>query len=357
MNPSTEPTLQQFVSEYYGKLLSSSADLKTNACCATGAPPEWIKTKLANVHPSVQERFYGCGFPIPHGLAGATVMDLGCGTGRDVYVLAQLVGERGHVHGIDMTQEQLALANETRDWHAERFGHSKSNSTFHLGFIEDLRAVGIAEASIDVAVSNCVVNLSPRKDLVLAEIYRALKPGGELYISDVFADRRLPEQIAQDPVLYAECLGGAMYQGDFVSIAKKQGFLDPRVVSSAPISINHQDIATKVGAARFSSVTYRLFKLATLDDQCEDYGQLATYRGGMTGAETVFWLDNHHAFERDRPERVCANTAAMLQQTRFAKWFDVQGTKRTHFGLYACGPTIAATQYAEATTGSAGACC
>lgn len=94
MTNSEEPTirdLQGFVSEYYGTLLSSSADLETNACCASGAPPPWIASRLSNVHEKVSSRFYGCGFPIPHGLEGATVVDLGCGTGRDVYVLAQLV--------------------------------------------------------------------------------------------------------------------------------------------------------------------------------------------------------------------------------------------------------------------------
>ena len=353
---SLEPTLQQFVSEYYGKQLASSADLKTNACCASGAPPAWITARLKNVHEEVQRRFYGCGFPIPHALEGATVLDLGCGTGRDVYVLAQLVGESGHVHGIDMTAEQLSLARDTQRWHADRFGHKTPNTSFHLGFIEDLRAVGIQDESVDVAVSNCVVNLSPRKDLVLAEIFRALKPGGELYISDVVADRRLPPEIANDPVLYAECLGGAMYQGDFVSLAKKTGFLDPRVVSTSPIVINNEQIALRAGTTKFLSVTYRLFKLNSLDEQCEDYGQYATYNGGIAGAESLIWLDDHHAFERGRAERVCANTASMLSNTRFAKWFDVRGDKQTHFGLYSCGPTIAAAQYAP-TGGNAGACC
>jgi arsenite methyltransferase len=97
--------LQAFVSDYYGSRLRSSADLKTNACCATGAPPAWLSSRLSNVHPDVASRFYGCGFPIPHGLVGSTVIDLGCGTGRDVYVLAQLVGSGGHVHGVDMTEE------------------------------------------------------------------------------------------------------------------------------------------------------------------------------------------------------------------------------------------------------------
>lgn len=349
--------LQAFVSEYYGKLLASSADLKTNACCASGAPPAWIAARLANVHPDVANRFYGCGFPIPHGLGGKTVIDLGCGTGRDVYVLAQLVGPEGHVHGIDMTAEQLTLARDTARWHADRFGYPRANTSFHQGYIEDLRSAGIADASVDVVVSNCVVNLSPMKDLVLAEVFRVLAPGGELYISDVLADRRLPADVATDPVLYAECLGGALYQADFVSLAKRAGFTDPRVVSASPISIHNDEIAAKVGAARFTSVTYRLFKLDGLDEQCEDYGQSAIYRGGIEGAASLFWLDDHHAFERGRPERVCANTAAMLSSTRFARWFEVLGSRTTHYGLYPCGPTMAASQYRSIAPDAGGACC
>lgn len=352
--PGHPSTLQAFVHDYYGRILASSADLKTNACCAAGAPPPWIAARLANIHEDVTARFYGCGFPIPHGLTGAVVADLGCGTGRDAFVLAQLVGAAGHVHGIDMTEAQLTVARATAGWHAERAGLARPNTTFHRGYIEDLDALGLGTGSLDVVVSNCVVNLSPRKDLVLAEVHRVLRGGGEFYLSDVVADRRLPDDLANDPLLYAECLGGAMYEADFVDLARRTGFRDPRVVTSSPISIANDALAARVGAARFRSVTYRLFKLDGLDAQCEDYGQVATYRGGIEGAEALFWLDDHHAFEAGRPERVCGNTAAMLTQTRFARWFEVSGDRARHFGAFACGPTMAAAQYQPARSM---ACC
>ncbi len=358
-------SLQDFVRDYYGTLLSKSEDLKTNACCAAGAPPAWIAQALQHVHEDVSARFYGCGFPFPHAVGGAKVLDLGCGTGRDVYVLSQLVGTCGHVTGVDMTEEQLEVARRTQAWHAERFGHASSNVTFVSGFIEDLEGAGVREAELDVVISNCVVNLSPRKDLVLEQAYRALKPGGELYFSDVFVDRRLPEDLATDPVLYAECLGGALYENDFVQMAKAAGFDDPRVMSRSAITIQNAEVEQKVGAASFESVTYRLFKLEGLDAQCEDYGQLATYKGGVPGAERVFWLDDHHAFEMGRPERVCANTAAMLSQTRLGKYFEVVGERTTHYGEFPCGPTMAAAQYgsqdntqgAGALVSSGGGCC
>jgi SAM-dependent methyltransferase len=348
----TDP-IHDLVRRYYGETLRSSADLRTNACCATGAPPEWIASRLTNVHEDVTSRFYGCGFPIPHALEGATVLDLGCGTGRDVFVLAQLVGERGHVHGVDMTEAQLEVARATEAWHADRFRFATPNTSFHQGFIEELSA--FADASVDVVVSNCVVNLSPFKEQVLREVRRVLKPGGELYLSDVVADRRLPEDVVRDPLLVAECLGGAMYRKDFESLARRVGFLDPRVMTEAPIAIADPAIASKVGAARFASVTYRLFALPGLEERCEDYGQLAIYRGGIEGAEALFWLDDHHAFERGRPERVCGNTASMLADTRFARFFDLVGDRGTHFGEYPCGPTMAAAERAPSGASGTGA--
>ena len=98
----------------------------------------------------------------------------------------------------------------------------------------------------------------------MKEIFRVLKNGGEFYFSDVFVDRRLPEEIAFDPLLHSECLGGAMYHRDFTCLAKEVGFKDPRVLTSAPITIRNDDIEAKVGMAKFTSITYRLFKLNTL---------------------------------------------------------------------------------------------
>ena len=285
------------------------------------------------------------------------MVDLGCGTGRDAFVIAQLVGESGRVIGVDMTDAQLALARETEAWHAERFGFAAPNTDFRLGFIEDLAGVGLESESVDVIVSNCVVNLSPRKDVVMAEAARVLRQGGEFYLSDVLCDRRLPDAVARDPILHAECLGGAMYTTDFITLAKSAGFLDPRVVKRAPIEITNDAVRAKVGEARFESITYRLLRLPGLDADCEDYGQIATYRGGVVGAESAFWLDDHHAFEVGRPERVCRNTARMLAESRFASAFDVTPAAETHFGAFPCVPTLAAQRHMDAAGQPPGACC
>ena len=334
----SDSSIRDWVRHYYGEVLTASTDLKTNACCAQGEPPPRIAAALRNVHEDVMSTFYGCGYPIPEAVEGRTVMDLGCGTGRDVFVLAQLVGSAGRVIGVDMTEAQLAVARGTLRWHADRFGHAEPNVALHHGLIEDLSFQ--PDASVDVVVSNCVVNLSPRKDVVLSEVARVLKPGGEFYFADVFCDRRLPEAIAMDPVLHSECLGGAMYGFDFMQLAKATGFADPRTLVSAPITIANNDIRDRVGAARFTSATVRLFKLDGLEARCEDYGQVAVYRTPIPGSGAVFQLDDHHMFELGRPERVCGNTAAMLRDTRFGAHFEVVGDTSVHYGVFDCGPTM-----------------
>jgi SAM-dependent methyltransferase len=127
-----------------------------------------------------------------------TVLDVGCGTGRDVYVAAQLVGPSGRAIGLDMTAEQLEVAERTEEWHRERFGYPVVNTMFAHGDIENMRRAGIKDASIDVAISNCVVNLAADKEAVFREIWRVLKPGGELYFSDIYCDRRVPEAAQRD---------------------------------------------------------------------------------------------------------------------------------------------------------------
>lgn len=213
------------IKEYYGVTLQSSDDLKTNACCCSSAPPRYVKDVLPLIKDEIKKQFYGCGSPIPMGLSGCTALDLGCGTGRDVYILSKLVGERGHVYGVDMTKEQIDVAIRCQQGQAEIFGYKQPNTSFHLGYIEDLKSLGIEDDSVDVVTSNCVINLSPFKEQIFTEVYRVLKEGGELCFSDVFADRRLPDEIKNDPVMRGECMGGAMYLEDFRRLMHRCGFI------------------------------------------------------------------------------------------------------------------------------------
>jgi arsenite methyltransferase len=346
--------MHSIVQDYYGQQLQTSADLKTTACCDISQIPEWLKPLLAKIHPDVLAKYYGCGLVCPPLLEGCRVLDLGCGSGRDVYALAQLVGPTGHVVGVDMTPEQLAVAQEHQAYHAEQFGFN--NVTFLSGLIEDLDALGLQPNSFDVIVSNCVVNLSPDKAAVLKGVSKLLKPGGELYFSDVYANRRVPEVVRNDPVLYGECLGGALYWNDFARLAHDTGFADPRLVEDRPLEITDPVLAARTGTLKFFSATYRLFKLDALETACEDYGQAVRYRGTVTHAPHNLLLDKHHNFETGRVFPVCGNTWHMLHGTRFAKHFDFIGDFSKHFGIFeGCGTSM---PYDSSAVGSqAGACC
>ncbi len=327
------------VKDYYGKQLQSSDDLKTSACCDASAMPEWLKPLLAAIHPEVLSRYYGCGLVCPTELEGCRILDLGSGSGRDVYALAQLVGPRGEVVGVDMTDEQLEVARSTQAWHVEKFGFD--NVRFIKGYIERLDELDLAPGSFDVVVSNCVINLSPDKDAVLAGVKRLLKPGGEFYFSDVYASRRVPEAMRSDPMLYGECLGGALYWNDFIQLAKRQGFGDPRLVEDRPLEMTDPAVAASTAEVDFFSATYRLFNLDTLESDCEDYGQAVVYRGSITQQPVHFVLDKHHIIEAGKVFPVCGNSWRMLAESRFARHFDFVGDFSRHYGIFeGCGVSL-----------------
>ena len=327
---------QEIVRRYYGQQLRSSADLRTDACCDAGAVPDALRPLLARIHPEVSSRTYGCGLVCPPLLEGCRILDLGCGAGRDVYLLAQLVGPNGAVVGVDMTPEQLAVARAHQAFQAEHFGFA--NVSFLEGTIERLEDLPLEPASFDVVVSNCVLNLSTDKGAVLAGVRRLLRPGGEFYFSDVYGDRRLPESLRSHPVLYGECLGGALYWVDFLRLARLAGFPDVRLVDHRPLGVGDADLAALLGEARFHAVTVRLFHLDGLEETCEDHGQAVVYRGSVPGQPHRLQLDAHHGFETGRVVPVCGNSFRMLAGSRFAPHFNCIGDASHHFGPFpGCG--------------------
>lgn len=325
-------------SDYYGEVVKETADLRTSACCPAKAPPAWLRSAIARLPDEILTKFYGCGSPIPLALEGQTVLDLGCGTGRDVFTAAQFVGPKGKVVGVDLTDNQLEVARRHAPALTEEFGLPDGAIRFEKAALEDLGSIGLEDNSVDVVTSNCVLNLCPDKPKAIAEIVRVLKPGGELYFSDVFASRRLEAELRYDPVFHGECLGGAWYWEDFRRILADLGIPDFRVMSREVLTIEDEAMAQRSAGIAFESATIRAFKLDSLEDRCEDYGQIVTYVGGCPSTPKVFELDPAHRFEEGRPERVCGNSAAMIQETRFAKYFDVVGTRSTHFGLFPCSP-------------------
>jgi len=309
---------------------------------------------IGKIHPEVLSRYYGCGLVCPSLLEGCRILDLGSGSGRDVYALAQLVGKEGQIVGVDMTEEQLAVAENYHAHHAKTFGYD--NVIFKQGYIEKLDELGLETGSFDVIVSNCVINLSPDKDAVLREVHRLLKPGGEFYFSDVYADRRVPDAVRNDPVLYGECLGGALYWNDFINLSKRHGFADPRLVEDQPLDVTDAKLADRVGNIKFFSATYRLFKLDGLEHACEDYGQAVIYRGTIQNHTHRFALDEHHDIEAGHVFPVCGNTWRMLHDTRFKQHFEFIGNFNRHYGIFpGCGCDIPFSQ--EQAAGPATSTC
>lgn len=344
------------VKKYYGTELKGTSDLKTGACCTLDSYPLHIKESLSYVADEIKQKYYGCGSPIPLALKGLNVLDIGCGTGRDCYVLSRLVGENGFVYGIDMTKEQIDIAAKYVDEHMRRYEYKKPNVIFIHDYIENLEK-HIPENSLDLVVSNCVVNLIEDKEGVIKQIYKILKHGGEFYFSDIYADRRLTDEMKKNPLLYGECLGGALYWKDFERIAKKAGFIDPRVVSKRVVAIKNEEIQRLVENVTFYSITYRLWKLQGLEDACEDFGHIAIYRGGIPESPFKFMLDGTHIFEKYRPERVCGNTALMLSDTRFKDYFDVIGSFKKHLGLFVGCATTTSRINQDSDNSEGRSCC
>jgi len=170
----------------------------------------------------------GCGNPqaIAALQPGETVLDLGSGAGFDSFLAARQVGETGRVIGVDMTPEMVAKARE----HARQ--GACSNVEFRLGEIENLP---VADSSVDVIMSNCVINLSPDKRRVFREAFRVLRPGGRLAISDVIATAQLPQAVRNDLALYSSCIGGAVTITELETMLRESGFdkirIQPKVES------------------------------------------------------------------------------------------------------------------------------
>lgn len=322
--------LRRMLRDFYGRRVQQSADLSTKACCTDDTARRFADV-LTLLPDDVRRRHYGCGCPLPaDDLDGLTVLDLGAGAGVDAFIALRCVGPHGYVHGVDMTAEQLDVARRNAPTVARRFEHPKVNVTFHEDYIET--ADVIPDASVDLVISDCVINLSPAKEEVFRTIWRVLKPGGEFYVSDIAADRRVPDSVRHDSQLVAECLGGAEYEHDWFDQMRDAGFADPRVVERRVV----QREALGVPIV-FSSLTVRGFKLLAMDRRCEDYGQTAVYRGSIPNSLARFVLDDHHVFEAQRPTSVCRNTARMLSETRLAAHFEVTRPVR-HFGLFDCAP-------------------
>jgi SAM-dependent methyltransferase len=218
----TPNTIHETVREHYAERARNSSSCcgsdSTSACCDTKNViyPDEL---LVGVPDDVASFSLGCGDPITLAALqpGQTVLDLGSGGGLDCFLAAKKVGETGHVIGVDMTPEMLKKARAAK----ARMGIK--NVEFRQGFLENLP---VDDNSIDVTISNCVINLSPAKAKVFSEVFRVLKPGGMLAVSDIVTDGPLPDEIKQSLSLWAGCVAGAVDASDYVAMMESAGFTD-----------------------------------------------------------------------------------------------------------------------------------
>ena len=209
------------VREHYA--LAVTAAVGGAGCCAEGATPAFYdEAQVAALPAEARAASMGSGNPtaIADLAAGERVLDLGSGGGIDVLLAARQVGPTGHVYGVDMTDEMLAVARAN----AARAG--AANVEFRRGVIEDLP---LDDASVDVVISNCVINLSPDKPAVLAEAFRVLAPGGRLRVADVVAEAPLSDERRAELGAVASCAGGALSDDEYVDLLARAGFVDAEV--------------------------------------------------------------------------------------------------------------------------------
>jgi len=303
-------------------------------CRADHLHPHMEET-LKEIAPELLDTPQGSVSPLPPDLEDRVVLDIGCGSGSNVFAAARLVGPKGRVIGIDMRDDLLSIAKKNLPAQMKKFGYKKPNVEFMKGYPEDLRSLGIADNSVDVVVTNEIINISNDKRTVFSEIFRVLKPGGELCFTAVLADRRLPASLSNDSCVQRAGLAGAMYSEDFRRLLRETGWHDYRHVSKQPVCLYKPGAADKTGLACFTYRVVRTFKLP-LEDICEDYGQVAVYKGTMPGFPDAFPLDDHHLFIKDKPMLVCGNSGAMVEDTRFGKHFTITGDKSVHYGAFDC---------------------
>jgi arsenite methyltransferase len=309
-------------------------------CC----PVDYESAYLSVIPEEVIERDYGCGDPSRYLREGETVLDLGSGTGKICFIAAQIVGSKGKVIGVDMTDEMLEVARRNAPIVAERIGYA--NVEFRKGRIQDLaldlelldrqlRDNPIADAasflaadevaaelrikdpliasdSVDVVVSSCVLNLvEPKsKRQLFDEILRVLKRGGRAVISDVVSDEEIPEEMQNDPELWSGCISGAFTEEGFLAAFEQAGFYG--------IQLLKRDVNPwrTVQGIEFRSVTVEAFK--GKQGECFERNQAVIYRGPFKEVLD----DDNHRMERGRRYAVCDKTYNLYKKAPYREFFE-----------------------------------
>jgi len=330
------PNPQAAVKDRYG---AAALEREAALCCPVDYDPRY----LAAIPRAVLDRDYGCGDPSQYVREGDTVLDLGSGGGKICFIASQLVGSTGRVIGVDMTSEMLQLARESAPTVAKRVGHA--NVEFRRGHIQDLaldmdqldewlqtnpvhriedleeveaekrrlRAESpmIPDASVDIVVSNCVLNLVREVDRnqLLGEIFRTLKRGGRIAISDIVSDEPVPDELKADPELWSGCISGAFHERQLIRKLEEVGFY------GVTIDQWEEEPFAVVGGIEFRSVTITARK--GKEGPCYEANQAVIYRGPWKQVED----DDGHVLVRGERVAVCAKTLEIYCSEPYARDF------------------------------------
>ena len=332
----SKPSVEAAVLERYGK---AAREGEAGLC----VPVKYDRSLLEAIPEELIEKDFGCGDPSRHVRAGEAVLDLGSGSGKACYILAQIVGPGGRVIGVDFNPEMLALARKYQDSIGSTLGFN--NVEFVRGRIQDLRTnldlidrrlqthpirslddlaefrnfeAGIkrdqpliADESIDVVVSNCVLNLvrSEDKKALFAEMYRVLKRGGRVAISDIVSDEPVPERMKQDPELWSGCIAGAFLEEEFLQAFEEAKFHGIRIED-----FQSQPFQTMEGI-EFRSITVTGYK--GKEGPCIERNQAVIYRGPWK--EVVD--DDNHVLPRGMRVAVCEKTFEIYSKPPYQNEF------------------------------------
>ncbi|MEM9103739.1 MAG: methyltransferase domain-containing protein [Pseudomonadota bacterium] len=286
------------------KSLYGDAATKPAGLCS---PQSYEDDLTSHIPSDALKRNYGCGSPLLKAgvKEGETLIDLGSGVGIDCFVAAKMVGKKGKIIGIDMTDAMLEQANVFKEKVAESLDYDIVE--FRKGYIEDLP---VEDNSVDLVISNCVLNLSSQKEQVLAEILRVLRPGGRMIISDVVVDRPVDQEDKDDEELWAECYTGAIPVGDLVKTYEKAGFL--------ALTQIEESFWREIRGYNFGSITLCAYKLPPATG-CNYGGHVAVYMGPYASVTD----EDGHVFKRFDAAEVCDDTAKRLRLQPYAENFQI----------------------------------
>ncbi len=291
--------ITQKVSERYAKAASTGEEM----CCPTSYDMGHLKTFIPE---EVLTISYGCGTPA--GLktvqAGETVLDIGSGGGIDCFEASRLVGPTGHVIGIDMTDTMLEIARKNAAVVATNLGYPASNVEFRKGLAD---AMPVQDGTIDLIISNCVINLTPDKRKVFQEMYRVAKPGGRFTISDIVSDQTVPQYLVHDAQKWGDCLSGALTLTDYMRGMTAVGFLGIHLVKASPWRV--------IDGIHFFSVTLTGYKLPPAPTTSSV--QYVTLRGPFSRVV----VEGGATYRRGISQPITSDEALLLSTPPFAEHF------------------------------------